>query len=123
MNLTKHINVLTALEKRALRYRKKGQVQLDTDEVLYNNIVYEKDTVSTASLINPDAECKEQYLYEKRGAEQCEMEEIRGVTDEILRMHGISTGKKGEVVTRVIYENPNGFNSRITCNEKLEKAK
>ena len=26
-------------------------------------------------------------------------------------------------MTRVIYENPNGFNSRINRNEKLEKAK
>ena len=26
-------------------------------------------------------------------------------------------------MTRLIYENPNGFDSRITCNEKIEKAK
>ena len=38
-------------------------------------------------------------------------------------MHGISPGKKGESFTRVIYENPNGFNSRISRNENLEKAK
>ena len=58
MNPTKHINVLSELEKRALRYRKKGQVQLDTDEVLYNDSVDETRTVSTAYLLNPDAECK-----------------------------------------------------------------
>ena len=74
MNLTKHINVLTSLEKRALGYRKRGQVQLDTDEVLYSNAVDETYTISTASLINPYAESKEQYLYEKRGSEQHEME-------------------------------------------------
>ena len=62
MNLTNHINFLSALDTRALRYRKKGQVQLDTDEVLYNDAVDEKGTVSTESLINPDVECKEQYL-------------------------------------------------------------
>ena len=38
---------------------------LDTDEVMYNDAVDETGTVSTASLINPDAEGKEQYLYEK----------------------------------------------------------
>ena len=75
MNITKHINVLTALEKRALQYRKKGQVKLDMDEVLYNNTVDETGTVSTESLINPNAECKEQYLYDKRRAENHEMEE------------------------------------------------
>ena len=31
--------------------------------------------------------------------------------------------KKPEGVTRLIYENPNGFNTRIGSNEKLDKAK
>ena len=47
---------------------KKVQVQLDTDEVLYNYAVDETGIVSTESLLNPNAECKEQYLYEKRRA-------------------------------------------------------
>ena len=51
------------------------------------------------------------------------MAEIKGVIDEVLKVHGIVPGKKGEGATRVIYENPNGFNSRITQNEKLENAK
>ena len=80
-------------------------------------LLIEKDTVSTASLINPDAECKEQYLYEKRRSEQHEMEEIKGVTDKVLKVHGITPGKKGEGATTVIYENRNGFNSQINSNE------
>ena len=56
-------------------------MQLGTDEVLNNDAVDDTGTVSTASSINPDAECKEQYLYEKRRTEKFEMEEIRGVTD------------------------------------------
>ena len=51
------------------------------------------------------------------------MEEIKGVTDELLEVHGVAPRNKGEGVTRVIYENPNGFNPQITCNEKLEKSK
>ena len=51
------------------------------------------------------------------------MEEIKGVKNEVLKVYGITPGKKGEVVTIVIYENPNRFNSQITCNEKLGKAK
>ena len=103
MNLTKHINFLSALDKRALQYRKKGQVQLDTYEVLYNNAVDETGTVSTSSLINPNGECKK-YLYEKRRAEQCKMEEIKGVTDEVLKVNVIVPGKKGEGVAIVIYK-------------------
>ena len=91
-------------------------MQIDTDEVLYNNDVDQTGTVSKASLINPNAEFKEQYLYEIIRAEQCEMEEIKEVTDEVLKVHGVATRKKVEGVTRVIYENPNGFNSQITRN-------
>ena len=51
------------------------------------------------------------------------MEEIKGVTDEICKVHEIAPGKKEEGVTRVIYENPNRLNSRINRNEKLQKLK
>ena len=93
------------------------------DEVLYNNVVDETGTVSTASLIRPNVECKEQYLYEKRREEQHKMEDIKGVIDEVLKLHGIAPRKEGEGVTRVIYENTTGFNSQINRNEKLEKSK
>ena len=98
-------------------------MQLDTDEVLYNDAVDETGTVSRSFLMKPDAKCKEQDLYGKRRAEKCEKEEIKGVTDELLKVHGVAPRKKGEGVTIVIYKNPNGFNSQITHNEKLEKAK
>ena len=39
--VTKHSNVLSALEKRALRYRSKGQKEVDQDEVLYNEALDE----------------------------------------------------------------------------------
>ena len=48
---------------------------------------------------------------------------MKGFTDEVLKLHGLAPGKKGEGVTRVIYKNPNGFNSQMTRNEKLEKDK
>ena len=51
------------------------------------------------------------------------MAKIKGVTDEVLEVHGLALEKKWEGVTRVIYENPDGFNSQITRNEKLENAK
>ena len=45
MSRTKHSNVLSALEKRALRFRSKGQNQVDLDEVLYNEAIDETGTV------------------------------------------------------------------------------
>ena len=77
MNLTKHINILSALEKRALQYRKKGQLQLDTDKVLYNKAVDETGTVSTASLINLNDECKEQYFHTKKEQKNVKWKKLR----------------------------------------------
>jgi hypothetical protein len=34
MGLTKHINILIALEMRALRYRNKSREEVDMDEIL-----------------------------------------------------------------------------------------
>ena len=45
------------------------------------------------------------------------------IAEELLRVHGIAPGKKPEVVTRIIYKNANSFNTRISGNEKVEKAK
>ena len=45
------------------------------------------------------------------------------IAKELLRLYGIAPGKKPERVTRIIYENANSFNTRISGNEKLEKAK
>ena len=42
---TKHTNVLSALEKRALRYRSRGQKQVDPDKVLYDEAIDETGTV------------------------------------------------------------------------------
>ena len=44
-------------------------------------------------------------------------------SEELIRVHVIAPGKKPEGVTRIIYENTNSFNTRISGNEKVEKAK
>ena len=45
------------------------------------------------------------------------------IAEELLRGHGIAPGKKPEGVTRIIYENANSFNTRISGNETVEKAR
>jgi hypothetical protein len=52
-----------------------------------------------------------------------EEETIRGVSDELLTVQGVAPGATLEGMTRLLYENPDGFNSRIGGNEKLDKAK
>ena len=43
--------------------------------------------------------------------------------DELLEIHGVEPRKKQEGCVRLIYENPDGFNNRISGNDKLDKAK
>jgi hypothetical protein len=50
--------------------------------------------------------------------------EIREVSDYLLEVHGVPPGRKGEGITRLIYENLNGIQSTLSNkNEKLEKAR
>ena len=48
---------------------------------------------------------------------------VKGVDDKRLRVHGVEPGRRGEGVTRLIYENLNELNNRLSNNKKLDKAK
>ena len=56
MGIMRHSEVLSALEKRTLRYRRKDQRQVDVDKVLFNEAIDETGTVSTACLTDSDNE-------------------------------------------------------------------
>jgi hypothetical protein len=45
------------------------------------------------------------------------------VSEYLLNVHGLPPGRKGEGVTRVIYENFNGLQSALSKNEKLDKTR
>ena len=127
MGVTRHTKVLSVLEKRVLRYRRKGQKEVDHDEVLYNEALDETGTVSTACLSDSDDEPwgddSNRDPITAAEATILEKEAVSGISDDLLNVHGIAPWPKPEGVTRLIYENPDGFNTRISGNEKLEKAK
>ena len=56
LGVTRHVKVLSALEKRSLRFRRKGRHQVDLDEVLFNEAIDETGTVSTVELTDSDSE-------------------------------------------------------------------
>lgn len=97
MGVTRHSRVLSALEKRALRYRRKGQCQVDMDEVLFNEAIDETGTVSTAGLTDSDNESLGNRIIEAE-ATYLEQEEIQGVSDDLLTIHGMAPGPKPEEV-------------------------
>lgn len=114
--------MLDALAKRALRFRKDGQVVIDPDEKLFEEAIDETGTVvqESGSDLNPDSG---EEVISKSMAKILEQEEIVNVSDELLRVHGVPPQKKKEGCMRFIYENPDGINNRISGNEKLEKAR
>ena len=122
MTLAKHSRVMSALEKRALRYRRQGQIAEDSDEALYNEAIDEMGTISTAGLSDSDDDISVQNTSTAE-ATYLEEEEIRGVSDDLLSIQGNVPGPKRDGVSRLIYENADGFNTRISGNEKLDKAK
>ena len=81
------------------------------------------------TLLDSDDECREWGNENLSNAttqleiELKEKEEIKGVDEYLLEVHGRAPGKKGEGTTRVLYENRNGLNNRLNGNEKLDKAR
>jgi len=112
-----------------MRYRKKNEIQMDPDEALFEEALDETGTVSTAAFTDTDdsdsdAESTGRTAeYNTLTTEQQEARDIQGVSDELLRVHGIAPGKKADGVTRAIYENLNGLHTKINDNDKLTKAK
>ena len=48
---------------------------------------------------------------------------MTGVSDEVLRVHGMMPGRKQDRVLGLMYENVNSFSNYLIGNSKLDKAK
>jgi hypothetical protein len=106
---------LSILEKRALRYKEKsGQLQQKENEI---NEIDETGTVATDGLTDDDSVGTTTTTQTE--AEREELDILSLLSDELLRIHGVMPGFKQEGTVRLMYENPNGFNSKISENEKL----
>ena len=55
LGLAKHVNIFSALERRALWFRNRGQTCKTHDEVLYKESLDEKRTVKTVDLSDSGA--------------------------------------------------------------------
>jgi hypothetical protein len=114
--VTPHQRVLTALEQRAVWYQNSRTYEELEDERLLDEAIDETGTLLCAS---------------KRGEERSQVvveeqliKEIWGVSEYLLEVHGLPPGRKGDGVTRLIYENLNGLQSTMSeQNGKLEKAR
>ena len=89
------------------------------DEVLYQEALDKTGIVSIYSLTQFD----KNSITSRGKTLEWKEEGTLDIAKELLRVHEIAPGKKPEGVTRIIYENTNSFNTRISGNEKVEKAK
>ena len=84
--------------------------------MLYDQALDETGTVDTAGLTDSDTESmgeQQQQQQWDQEASRKEMEEMAGISDEVLEVHGVAPGRKAEGVTRVLYENCDGVNNNI----------
>ncbi len=51
-----------------------------------------------------------------------EWQEVRNVSEDILKVHSVNPGSKVEGITRLLYKNANGILCKWTNNWKVEKA-
>ena len=123
LGLAKHVNILSALEKRALRFSNRGKTCKDQDDVLYEEALDETGTVETADLYDSDANSLGEEYEKQFTITTIKQEEVRGIEDEVLEVHGWALERKAEDTTRLIYENCDGLSNNIGGNAKLDKAK
>ena len=113
MNNTSHTAVLDALSHRSINLC--GRVSASSDEERRLHTIDETGTLDLAGL----------NLYNENEALQQEIREINEIPipDEVLQVHGFAPPKKAEGTVRLIYQNVNGFNTRLSDNEKVEAMK
>ena len=109
LNTITHMSVLSALEQRANRLRQKGNLG-EKEARTHSWMLDETGTINTR-------------LLEHGEILQQEQEIIRGVSEEVLQVHGVLPGRKEEGITRLMYENANGLSNRMCGNHKLNKCK
>ncbi len=114
--MTLHQTVLTPLEHRAIQYQNSQTYKELEEEILLNEVIDETGMVPCTS---EGGDEKSQLEVEEQ-----HIKEMRGVLEYLLEVHGLAPGRKGDGVTRLIYENFNGLQSTLSNKNKgLEKAR
>jgi hypothetical protein len=109
LNTIMHMSILSALEHRANRFQKKGN--LIESEARSHSWMLDKTGMINTGLID-HGEILQQ-----------EMINIRGVSEEILEVHGVLPGHKEEGITWLLYKNANRLSNRMCGNKKLDKCR
>ena len=125
MSITSHKAVISALEDRTARFTNKGKLS-NLEDRLFSSALDETGTVDITQCVDDGVDVLWGDESQRLALlQQQEINNLReyGITEEVQRIHGILPASKGEGCIRLLYENVNGINNRISNNDKVEKAK
>jgi hypothetical protein len=90
LNTITHMSVMLALEQRVNQYRQKGNLR-ENEAWTHSWMLDKTGAINTRLLDHGEILQQEQEI-------------IRGVSDEVLQVHGVLPGRKEEGITRLMYK-------------------
>ena len=113
----KHGTVMSALEKKAQRFKSRNDSEAERDKALLAAAFKEaRQTGDVSPAVNVHRD--DNFNRDKE-----EIQQLLKKKAEFLEVLGDTPGKKSEGVTRIACENVNTLPARLSSNEKLEKLK
>jgi hypothetical protein len=119
LNEISHQSILRALDHRARQFKCKEKFRCANDNLI-SWPLDETGTIDSSLLLNRTEMDERMALVELQ--KKVRVDEL-GISEEVLKVHGVAPATKGEGIIRLIYENTNGFSNRLSNNKKINKAK
>ena len=88
MGITKHVNIVSALEKRAMRYHNKDHHKEDSNNRLYDEAVDKTGTIDTTTLLDTETDKIGEQKPIKITTDSIEMMDME--IKEMVKMAGLS---------------------------------
>ena len=106
---TEHTTIMDYLGRRAKQFRKNGRSQGEDMEKIISELKGAEEGDVTREMEDSARVAERTVVHE-------------AITEGLLQPHGLPPNTKQDGIFRLLCENPNGFNNRITGNWKLNKA-
>ncbi|KAL7498396.1 hypothetical protein ACHAWT_006230 [Skeletonema menzelii] len=107
---------MSAIDRRARKVVDAATLAAIEREVLVDEALDETGTIEGISSAVEERFLQQQFTLQ-------ELEEVRRIDDDLLKVHGKAPTAKKEGAIRLLYENTDGLNPRMSGNEKVERGR